>query len=220
MKSLFSIILISIYSYSFAQTTQDLGDYNFVEVFDKIPVKLVESDKNSVEISGPKAGEVELVTKNKKLKIRMTTEYILQGDDVRVVLYYKTLNEIHANEGAYISSDNPVNTSNLLLNAKEGAEIHLTIQATTLEIKTNTGGKIYTDGSADSQLVVSNSGGIYDGEKLETSRTEVTVNAGGEAKIFATESVDAKTRAGGNIHIFGGAEVTQQTVAGGKIHIH
>lgn len=220
MKDLFSIILATVFSISFAQKTQDLGEFNFIEVFDKIPVKLIKSDKNSVEIFGSRAGEVELITKNKKLKIRMTTENLLKGDDVSITLSYIELNEIHANEGSLISSDEILNSPNLILNAKEGAEINLAVETQSLEIKTNTGGRIYTDGSAETQSVISNSGGIYDGEKLSSERTEVTVNAGGEAKVFATESVHAKTRAGGNIHIFGGAQVTQQTVAGGKIHIH
>lgn len=202
MKSIFSIVLTTIFSFSFAQDSQDLGDFNFVEIFDKIPVTLVKSDKNYVEISGPKANEVELITKNKKLKIRLTTKNLLQGDDVSVRLYYRELKEIHGNEGSQISSEEPISSPTLLLNAKEGAEIRLTVETSSLEIKTNTGGKIYTTGSTEFQTVVSNSGGIYDGEKLNSEKTEVTVNAGGEAKVHATESVNAKTRAGGNIHIF------------------
>lgn len=220
MKNLFSIFVLTIFSFSFAQKSQDLGEFNFLEVFDKIPVTLIQSDKNHIEITGSRASEVELVSKDRQLKIRMSTKNLLKGDDVKITLYYQGLNEIHANEGSVVSSENPISASTILLNAKEGAEIRLPIETNSLEIKTNTGGKIYVNGTADYQYVVSNSGGIYDGEKLETSKTEVTVNAGGEAKVFATESVDAKTRAGGNIHIFGGAQVTQQTIAGGKIHVH
>lgn len=220
MKSL-AIFLFSILStFSFAQNQQDLGEFNFVEVYDKIPVKLVKSDVNSILIEGPKANDVEVITKNNQLKIRMKTDDFLRGEDVRVTLNYKELNEIHANEGSMITAENTISVDQLILNAKEGAEILLTIDVNDLEVKTNTGGRIITNGTADYQKVVSNSGGNYDGQKLETSTTEVTVNAGGEAKVLATKTVDAKTRAGGNIHIFGGAEVAQQTLAGGKIHIH
>lgn len=220
MKFLFSIFTFTIFSISFAQKTQDLGEFNFLEVFDKIPVTLIHSDKNYIEISGSRANEVELVSKGQQLKIRMSTKNLLKGDDVKITLYYKELQEIHANEGSQISADEMMHSPHLILNSKEGAEINLAIQTQTLDVKTNTGGRIYVNGSATSQSVVSNSGGIYDGEKLTTEQAEVTVNAGGEAKVFATLSVNAKTRAGGNIHIFGGAQVTQQTIAGGKVHIH
>jgi|GEM_PF-1734532 len=220
MKPIFSFIFISIFTFLFSQTKQDLGEFDFVEIYDKIPVKLVKSDKNSVEINGPKADDVEIIAKNKQVKIRMKTDDFLKGDDVRVILFYTNLNEIHANEGSQITSDNVISAENLLLNAKEGALINLSVEANSLEIKTNSGGKIAVSGSAESQSVVSNSGGNYDGQQLKTIKTEVTVNAGGEARVYATGKVDAKTRAGGNIHIFGGAEVAQQTLAGGKIHIH
>src|SRR5690606_34124375 len=220
MKNLFSSLFVFVFTFSFAQNSQNLVDFNFVEVFDKIPVKLVKSDQNSAEISGAKAADVELVSKNNKLKIRMNKENLLKGEEVSVILHYKDLNEIHANEGAQISSDHSISTENLILNSKEGASINLNVAVNQLDIKTNSGGKITTNGTADFQSVVSNSGGNYDGQNLKTSTTEVTVNAGGDAKVFGSETVNDKKRAGGNIYIFGGAEVTQQTIAGGKIHIH
>lgn len=220
MKSKTILFFFVLSICSFAQVQQDLGEFNFVEVYDKIPVTLIKSDANSIQINGPKANDVEILTKNKELKIRMKTDDFMRGEDVSIQLFYTELNEIHANEGSFIKAENTISGDKLLLNSKEGAEINLTVDVSHLEIKTNSAGRIITTGTAVSQSVVSNSGGNYDGQKLETSTTEVTVNAGGEAKVFATKTVDAKTRAGGNIHIFGGAEVAQQTLAGGKIHIH
>jgi hypothetical protein len=46
----------------------------------------------------------------------------------------------------------------------------------------------------------------------------VTVNAGGEAEIYATDFVDAKTRAGGSILIYGKTkQINEKRVAGGSI---
>lgn len=220
MKSIVTLCFIVAFNLTFSQETKALEDFNFVEVYDKIPVKLVKSERNEISISGSKSNEVEAFVTKGKLKIRMTTDNFLEGNDTHVTLYFTHLDEIHANEGSLISSEDSLNGEHLIVNAKEGAQIDLDIDATSVEIKTNSGGKIQLKGNADSQIVVSNSGGNYDGENLKTERTEVTVNAGGEAKVYATQTVDAKTRAGGNIHIYGGAEVSQQTLAGGKIHIH
>ncbi len=220
MKTLFSFVFALIFIVSFAQNKLDVGEFNKVETYDKLPVKLIQSDEYRIEVTGPKADQVEFINKNKLLKIRMKTEEFLRGDDARVTVFYKNLNEIHANEGSMITSDATVESTKLLLNSKEGAEIDLSINVNSLEIKTNSGGRIITNGTAENQTVVSNSGGNYDGQNLKTTQTTVTVNAGGEAKVNASGTVNAKTRAGGNIHIFGGAEVSQQTLAGGKIHIH
>jgi hypothetical protein len=220
MKSILSFVLLGLFSLSFAQIKYEVGEFNQLEAYDKLNVKLVQSDAQYIEVTGDKADKVEFVNKNKILKLRMNTKEFLKGETIRVTVYYKDLKAIFANEGSFITSDDTLDAENLLLNAKEGSFIVLDLEVEDLEIKTNTGAVIETSGNVDHQSVISNSGGRYDGEKLMGSTAEVTVNAGGEAKIHAMKKVDAKTRAGGNIHIFGGAEVSQKTIVGGTVHIH
>lgn len=220
MKSIFSLILFGFFVTTFAQIKLEVGEFNQLETYDKLNVKLVQSDNQYIEVTGTKAENVEFVNKNKVLKIRMNTKEFLKGEDIRVTVFYKDLKAIFANEASFVTSDETIEAGKLLLNAKEGSFIALEVYVTNLEIKTNTGASIETTGKAGHQTVVSNSGGKYEGESLITSSTDVTVNAGGEAKVHATKTVDAKTRAGGNIHIFGGAEVSQKTIVGGSVHIH
>ena len=221
MKNLFSSLFVFVFTFSFAQNSQNLGDFNFVEVFDKIPVKLVKSDQNSAEISGAKAADVELVSKNNKLKIRMNKENLLKGEEVSVILHYKDLNEIHANEGAQISSDHSISTENLILNSKEGASINLNVAVNQLDIKTNSGGEIRISGTADNQDIVVNSGGKYFGKEVKSQNTKVTANAGGVAEVNVSESVNATTRAGGMIEIYGDpADRKVKNIIGGKINFN
>lgn len=220
MKSIVSLLLVVLFNFSYSQIKQDVGEFNSIEVYDKLSVKLVHSNSNYIEIFGSKAESVEFVNKNNRLKIRMKIDQFLQGDDTKVIVYYTDLNQISASEGSQISADESLSSPSLLLNSKEGASIELDVDVNSLDVKTNSGGFIIAHGKASSQTVVSTAGGIYNGEDLKTKTTNVTVNAGGEATVFATDYVNAKTRAGGNIHIFGGAKVDKKTTAGGKIHIH
>lgn len=220
MKSIISFALLGVFTLSFAQLKLEVGEFNQLETYDKLNVKLVPSDSQYIEVSGDRAENVEFVNKNKILKVRMNTKEFLKGEGIRVTVYYKDLKAIFANEGSFVTSDDTLDAEKLLLNAKEGSFIVLDLEVENLEIKTNTGGNIETSGNAEIQSVVSNSGGKYDGEKLITSTTEVTVNAGGEARVHALDKVDAKTRAGGNIHVYGGAKVSQKSIVGGSIHIH
>lgn len=53
---------------------------------------------------------------------------------------------------------------------------------------------------------------------LETISTEVSVNAGGEASVRASQKVDAKVRAGGNVKIYGNpSNISESTALGGRI---
>src|SRR5690606_22541372 len=212
----FSLILIQIQ----AQVRLEVGEFNQIETYDKLNIKLIQAERNSIEAIGSKADKVEFINKNGLLKIRMKAQEFLQGEDVKVYVYYKNLKSIHANEGSFVTSDETLESPDLLLNAKEGAYIVLDLDVDHLEIKTNTAGRIETSGFANVQSVVCNSGGGYDGENLQTTFTEVTVNAGGEAYVNASEKVTAKTRAGGNIHISGDAQVSHQTIIGGNIYIN
>ncbi|AQX07095.1 hypothetical protein ATB99_09045 [Elizabethkingia meningoseptica] len=211
-------IAILAFQFSFSQTVKDVGTFSSLKVYDKIPVVLVPSSSNKVEIDGKKSSDVEVVNKNGELKVRMTTTNLLQGDDVKVKVFYDRLNDIQASQGAMISGEGVLNGNKVALTANEGSTINIGLKAKTLEVKTNTGGQITLSGHSNNQTAVINTGSKYYAKKLETSTTSVTVNAGGEAEVYATELVDAKTRAGGNITVYGNpADKKTKKFAGGNI---
>lgn len=220
MRIVFSLLFSLAFGFTFAQTTYNVGDFNAIEAFDQLSVILVPSDKNEIKISGAKADKVTFVNKSKSLKLRMELTNFLQGDRTTVTVYYKKLNSIRVSEGATVNSDETLDATSLSLNAKEGAAINLAVNSTKLDSKVTSGGIIQLRGNADTQDIVCNAGGVYEGKELTSKIANVTVNAGGMAEIYATEFVNAKTRAGGNINVFGGAEVSQSNFAGGNVNIH
>jgi hypothetical protein len=213
-----SVFLFS--QFSFAQT-KDVGAFTSLKVFDKIPVELVSSSSYKAELSGSKAEDIEFVNSGSELKVRMKTTKLLQGDDVKVVLYYKDIQNIQASQGARISSSNTVKSTKLDLTSNEGSQIDLNVDTSVIEGKINTGGILKLAGNSDSQSVVINTGGQYDGKDLNTQITSVTTNAGGKASVTATKSVDATTRAGGVIDVYGNPQTkNEKKVVGGKINYH
>ncbi len=218
-KVIFVACLFVLHSVS-AQVTKILGDFSTVKVFDKISVKLVKANENKIVITGSRAEDVELVTKNNDLKIRMKFSKLLQGEEVTATLYYKFIDDVEASEGAYVSSEDVFKITSINLNSKEGAHIKLNLEVQRVNAKLHTGGIIELTGKASGQDVTITSGGILKAKNLATSQTEVSVNAGGEADVNASELVDAKIRAGGNIDIFGNPkQVNKKTTAGGSIEI-
>lgn len=219
MKTFFSIILSLFLINSFSQKTQNVGDFNSIEVYDQINAELIPSDRNFVEISGKNSESVQVINKNNTLKIRMKLDQFLKGEQTTVKIYYNTIYKIAVKEGASLSSAQPVSTPSLSLNANKGGLINLNVNTNSIDARLDSGGVIEISGEAGSQDIVCNSGGYYDGKQLRTKTTNVTVNAGGNSEIYATDYVNAKTRAGGNIEIYGNPEVDQKTVAGGNIKI-
>ena len=217
MKKLVYFLLF-ISSISFSQTEKEVGNFNKVTSFDQIDVILIPSSENKVLLNGSGSNEVELVNKNGELKIRLPLTRLLSGDNILATVYYKKLDAVEANEGSRISSEATFNSTAFDIIAKEGSEIKIKIATERVTVKVSNGSKVQLEGKATNQDVLINSGGIYEAEKLITSQTIITANAGGEATVYATDFVDAKVRAGGDITIYGKPkQINQKIVAGGRI---
>lgn len=218
MKKVFLVAIAIVSQATFAQVTKTLGDFNALKVYDKLTVKLISSTENKVVISGEREKEVEVVNNNGELKLRMPFPKLLSGDAISIQLYYKNIDDITANEGSSISSDAVFKQTIFDLNAKEGAQIKLKVDAQKVNVKAVTGGIIELSGAAINQDVVIMSGGVLKSKNLLTSQTTVNLSAGGNAEINASTLVDAKVKAGGTVSIYGKPkQINQQTVLGGKI---
>ena len=221
MKKMFLIAALYMAQFVSAQVSKEVGEFSAVKVFDRIDVMLIKSSENRIDIKGSRANDVEVVTKNDELKIRMKFPKLLQGEDVSVTLYYNgAIDKVEASEGARVASNDTFSGTSFELNAKEGAEIKLNLDVKNLDSKAHTGGILNITGKADNHDISITSGGIFNGRELVTAQTEVSISAGGEAGVNATEYVEARTNAGGDINIYGNpARVDQKSFAGGSIDI-
>jgi len=217
-KLVCSLLLIS--SLTYAQTEKKVGDFYKVTAFDQITVELITSEENRVELSGINSEEMEVVNNNGELKLRMPLTKLLKGNQVKVKVYYTDLDAVEANEGSQISSEAVFKGTDFTIIAKEGAKIDLHLEVSKLNTKIVSGAIVTTEGFAKNQDITMSAGAIYYAKKLTTEQTEISINAGGEATVFATELVEAKVRAGGSIEIYGNPKnVNQKTFAGGEIKI-
>jgi hypothetical protein len=218
MKKIIVLVVLFIASFSQAQITKNLGDFDSVKVFDKLTVKLIPSEERKVVITGSRASEVEIINSNGVLKLRMPFPKLLAGNDIKIALYFKKLESIDGSEGSYISCDFPFKQTTLSLNTKEGAQIKVELAVEKAVLRAVSGGIIEVSGSTKSQSVIIASGGILEAKDLISSQTTVNVSAGGKAEIHATTLVDAKVKAGGSIYIYGKPkQINQETILGGTI---
>ena len=113
-----------------------------------------------------------------------------------------------------IISNEILKANALRLISNEGSIITLGLKVNTLTIRGNSGGEFKLSGNAKSQDIVINSGAVFEASNLKGEQVSIAVNAGGEAKVYTTE-----TRAGGNIKIYGNPKNRNvSTLIGGKIY--
>jgi hypothetical protein len=143
---------------------------------------------------------------------------LLDGDNISVTVYYKSLIAVEANEGSRIACGDKIKATSFDIIAKEGSEVKLILDVERLNVKAKNGSTVELQGNALTQDVVVNSGGRYLSPGLETNQTSVKVTAGGEAMVFATNIVNAKVTAGGNITIHGNPkQINKDFALGGTI---
>lgn len=218
MKKLLIGAAILVAQMSFGQITKNLGDFDSVKVFDKLHVKLVPSSENKIVIKGARESEVEVVNKQGLLKLRMPFPKLLSGDDLDITLYYNNIELIDVNEGAMVSSTEPIKATAFKVSAQEGGKINVDLDVDKLKVSSVSGGEITLTGKASNQDASLGAGGFLLASKLATSQTTVSVSAGGKADVNASTLVEAKVSAGGSIYIYGKPkQINQKTVFGGKI---
>lgn len=220
MKKLVLILSLVFSITLFAQDTieKTIGEFTTVKVYDLINLNMIQSKENKVIISGKNRKDVEVVNKNGKLKIRMNIEEIYDGNDTVVNLYYTSVDEIDANEGAKVVVKDTIEQFEIELRTQEGAEITTELKTSFATVRAVTGGIINVTGQSKNQDVSIYTGGILNGEEFVTEKTDVSVNAAGEAYINATEFVDVRIRAGGDVFIYGNPKkVDESRVFGGRI---
>ena len=197
---------------------KSIGEFSELKVYDLIEVELIKSKENKVVITGENASDVLVNNKNGKLKIKMNLEEIFDGNKTKVILHYTGVDIIDVNEGAKVHSNDKIKQFEIDLKAQEGGYINLDLKVTYANIKSVTGGVIKTTGKSESQKIALRTGGVYKGAELKTNKTEVSINAAGEAYVNSSKLVDVKIRAGGDVFIYGDPEtVKEDKVLGGRV---
>lgn len=202
-----------------ATVTQNLQKFTEVKGFDGISINLIKSNENKAVITGANTDNVAIVNNGGVLKIRMEIIKIFSGYRTYVDLYHsEELVVIDVNEDARISSDDTYVQEVLELKAQEGGKLEINCEVDQLLIKAVSGGEIFAGGFSNNQDVIINTGGTYNGRTFKTKFTTISVNAGGNAEIFASNYVKANVKAGGEVLVYGDPKtMDEHTLFGGKI---
>lgn len=211
-------LLVSVNAMAQENIEKTIGNFNELKVYDLINVTLIKSDENKAVISGYQPHSVELVNKNGTLKVQMRLEEKFDGNNTKVILYFKDIDVIDVNEGAYVTSEDTFQQSKIELRAQEGGIIRIDLDVSENKVKAVTGGEIEVSGTAVRQDISINTGGIFQGETSESEATYVAISAAGEAIINVSKLADIKIRAGGDVYIYGNPEtVNESKLFGGRI---
>ena len=146
MRLVFLLFLTSLLSH--AQAIR-LGQFDELKVFDGIRVTIIPSETDSLMVEGKNKEYASYKNKNGRLYIRMNVKKRLSGFNTTVALFCSSpLEEIDANEGAFISCQDALFQQSITLKAQEGAEIEALLDVQKVTTKTISGGIVNLKGAA------------------------------------------------------------------------
>jgi hypothetical protein len=219
MKHLYFIVFfVCTQVFSQDSVTKTLGEFSELKVYDLINIELIKSDENKLIISGENKNDVSVIQKNNKLKIRMKLDKMFNGKNTNIKLYYTSIDEIDANEGAKVRIRSTIKQYEVILRAQEGAQITALVDTKLLSVKSVTGGVVTTTGQTSKLDLTLRTGGVYEGSKTTTQNTSLFIKAGGEASVKTINVLNVKIFSGGDVFVYGTPkQLKQNKLFGGRI---
>ncbi len=209
MKTLLSFTILVVSILQLNARSVAVSDFDQVRIWGNLKVVLMESEENRVNVEYD-LHEVDISVENGVLKVKR--DKVLSPDSydsqpIEVVIEYQRLNTLKAAAGAQVKTAKAIIGDHLKIEFVSGAQGKIEIEANDLDLKTASGAQLKLYGKTYSQRTKVATGGMLRAHGLLCQRTYVKSNTGGEAKVVATETLEANATTGGMIYYEGGPEM-------------
>ena len=221
-RIIFSAIIIfsALTSYSQKTETRQITSFTSLEVIGSFDIELKKGDKESLQLESETIDLADVLTKNEKglLRISTSTRMFNKDKQVKVTLVYRELTEVSGNAGAQITILSVLEGSKIIVSAGSGSSIQSRVKLKNIEAEAAEGGLISFEGTVTCQTIVVATGGVYDSFGLSADSTFVKANSGGKCKLTPIQFIDAAASTKGYIRYKGEPRIKKfKTTLGGEI---
>jgi len=178
-----------------------------VEPFDEISV----SGNVNVYLESGNTEEVEISEKDHKITVEVSNGVLrikrknplkikeYKGEPVDIKVTYRKLRRVRGAAGSTISNSEAITGDQLRLNFHSGAQGRMLVDVNDLDISVSEGAQLKVRGKTISQSASVSTGAGLSAHRLESDRTYVKANTGGNANVVANDLLEARASTGGNI---------------------
>ena len=197
-------LVFFLFSASVFSQQKTIGEFTELIIKDGIHVTMILGEKNAISITSKNDKGVTVTNKDGQLKIKMKAFQTFKGIDANIELFFTNdLSKINVSRGAYLSILDTLQTEELDICSRKGAEIELTLFANKANYIANTGGKIIVAGEVEQQQIRISSGGKVDAQRTLSKESITQITFGGLCEVQATSLFDLTTRFGGVARVYG-----------------
>lgn len=201
------------------QVSKELTDFNKVEVFGKLNVRLEKAAFDSISIQSGNfdVDEVKFEVSDKILRVKLLSEFP-PSIKVNVTVFYKdTLTELSVGGGAKLYNKGAVESSQLYVKAGSGSELDLLVTVDSINAVVNKGAFTRLTGSSRILILKTSTGGAFRSTNLDNEITYATLN-GGTAEIKSAEYLNVKAFMGATLkYVNKPKKIVSKERLGGKV---
>jgi len=224
LNFLFLSLTISVIAQDDVRTFES---FRKVEAATNVQVELIKSNEHRAEIWIEKGNleELKLEQFGSRLKIKWTDRAKLwRGNNYNrkaiIKLYYKDLTGLSASAGARIEGSDRIKADDFEIDASSGGHLQIELNANTVDADVSSGGWAEVEGSTKRLVVDASSGGSFRGKGFEAADVKARASSGGNAKVWATDSIEASSSSGGNVRYRGNPsnkDISSSKWSGGSV---
>jgi hypothetical protein len=231
---LFLSLFVGLVTTSFAQKTindanaekRTVGSFHGIDVATGIELALTKGTTEEVAVSASESEfRDKIVTEvvNGILKIHYETKsgaINKKNENKRLKAYvsYKSLDLLHVTTGAEANVDGIIEATTFELKANTGGLVKAEINIGTLTVDQNTGSKITLTGKVDKLEAEGDTGSKFMGENLTTNTCFVKMSTGAGIHISVDKELNVKADTGGYVKYKGNAGIREiKTNTGGTV---
>ncbi|MBL7870489.1 MAG: DUF2807 domain-containing protein [Cyclobacteriaceae bacterium] len=229
---LVSLFLLSIASFTFAQTTKktlELPEFKSIYVNSNYTVYVKQTNKQEVTVealteiweltsvkveNGVLMVNVERKPETPNKSIWAKIDDIKLKPTMKLMVSVKNINELQVNGGGKIISENSIASDYMSLSVSGNGGIDLDLKGNNLKTEISGSGNVTLKGYATTNDIVMSGSGSMNAFSCELESAKVKISGSGTCEITATASLDAVVLGSGSIKHKGNTKTLNKKVYG------
>jgi uncharacterized protein YxeA len=193
--------------------------FSGIKVSTGIDLYVSQGSKNKVTVEADENLHDIIITEVEDGVLKVYSEKSIWKAKARKVhVTIKDLSLLKATSGSDVYGKGTIKTDEISISATSGADIRITVDATSVETSSTSGSDISIAGTTINHASSATSGASIDAYELESQNVLVKATSGADINIYASEKLDAKANSGGDIDFKGNPKsVNKKESSGGDI---
>ncbi len=194
-------------------------NFNAIKVSTGIDLYITQGNKNKITVEADENLHDIIITEVVDGVLKIYAEKnIWKAKARKVHVTIKELNELKATSGSDVYTKDIIKTDEISITATSGADIRISVDATSVETSSTSGSDIKISGTTINHASSATSGASIDAYDLESKNVIAKASSGADINIYASEKLEAKATSGGDIDFKGNPkQVNKKSSSGGDV---